>query len=96
MTKRGGLFFYGSDGREEILRPKEIYDYPSANSITAMNFAPVPMTGSPEPEEKAPSVVDICSTVKQYPAGYTALLTAAMYSFIRPGGYCREKEIIMK
>ncbi|MGI6514956.1 MAG: thioredoxin domain-containing protein [Syntrophomonadales bacterium] len=81
--REGGLFFYGSDVEEEILRPKEIYDgaTPSANSITAMNFLRLSrMTGSPELEEKASQVLStFASTVKQYPAGYTALLTAAMY-----------------
>ncbi len=81
--REGGLFFYGSDVEEEILRPKEVYDgsTPSANSITAMNLVRLSrMTDSPELEEKASQLLTaFASTVKQYPAVYSALLTAAMY-----------------
>ncbi len=81
--REGGLFFYGSDMEEEILRPKEIYDgaIPSANSITAMNLIRLSrMTGATELEEKASQLLSAFAyTVKQYPPGYTALLTAAMY-----------------
>jgi len=80
--REGGLFFYGSDVEAQILRPKEVYDgaIPSANSITAMNLLRLSrITGSPELEERASQVLSaFASTVKQYPAGYSALLTAAL------------------
>jgi uncharacterized protein YyaL (SSP411 family) len=80
--QNGGLFFYGSDVEEQILRPKEVYDgaIPSANSVTAMNLLRLSrMTDSPELEERASQVLSaFASTVKQYPSGYSALLTAAM------------------
>lgn len=79
---QGGLFFYGSDAEEQILRPKEIYDgaIPSANSITAMNLLRLSrMTDSPELEERASRILStFAMTVKQYPSGYSAFLTAAM------------------
>jgi len=81
--REGGLFFYGSDVEEEILRPKESYDgaIPSANSITVMNLMRLSrITESPELEEKASRVLSAFAfTVKQYPPSYTALLRAAMY-----------------
>lgn len=38
--ENGGLFFYGNDSEELIMRPKEIYDgaIPSANSVAAYNM----------------------------------------------------------
>lgn len=90
----GGLFFYGSDVEEQILRPKEIYDgaIPSANSITAMNLLRLSrLTDSPEFEERASKVFSaFASTVKQYPSGYSALLIAAM-SLLYP---CREVVVV--
>ena len=80
--REGGLFFYGSDVEELILRPKEIYDgaIPSANSITAMNLLRLSrLTDAPELEERASQVLSaFASTVKQYPLGYSALLAAAI------------------
>lgn len=85
--REGGLFFYGSDVEEQILRPKEIYDgaIPSANSITAMNLLRLSrLTDAPELEERASQVLSaFASTVKQYPSGYSALLAAAI-SFLYP------------
>ncbi|MBM7624901.1 thioredoxin domain-containing protein [Sporohalobacter salinus] len=38
--KQGGLYFYGYDSEELLIRPKEIYDgaIPSGNSVATLNF----------------------------------------------------------
>src|SRR5690606_27826034 len=38
--KEDGLFLYGNDAEQLIMRPKEVYDgaIPSANSVAALNF----------------------------------------------------------
>ena len=55
-NKSGGLFLYGSDSEQLIIRPKELYDgaTPSGNSVAALNFIRLArMTGQHELEEKA-------------------------------------------
>ncbi|MED0674907.1 hypothetical protein ABEV55_16890 [Aneurinibacillus thermoaerophilus] len=39
-NEEGGFYFYGSDGEQLLVRPKELYDgaMPSSNSVTAMNL----------------------------------------------------------
>ena len=38
--EEGGLFFYGEDGEQLLIRPKEVYDgaLPSDNAVAALNF----------------------------------------------------------
>jgi uncharacterized protein YyaL (SSP411 family) len=80
---RGGLFFYGSDAEQQVLRPKEFYDgaTPAANSVAASNFARLAIySGDEELEEKSHRLLTLAARqANGYPTGYTALLSAAIY-----------------
>ncbi|HHW48761.1 MAG TPA: thioredoxin domain-containing protein [Clostridiaceae bacterium] len=54
--EKGGLFMYGHDGEQLIIRPKEVYDdaTPSGNSVATLNFLRLArLTGSHALEEFA-------------------------------------------
>ncbi|NLB19131.1 MAG: thioredoxin domain-containing protein, partial [Syntrophomonadaceae bacterium] len=81
--EEGGLYFYGSDVEEQILRTKEIYDgaLPSANSVAASNFIRLSrLTDAPELEEKAAQIMStFATTIKQFPSGYAAMLSSSLW-----------------
>ncbi|MGE5613149.1 MAG: thioredoxin domain-containing protein [Bacillota bacterium] len=80
--ENGGLYLYGNDGEQLILRPKEGYDgaVPSANSQAAHNMIRLArLTGSYELEEKALRIIDAFSgSISDYPAGFSHMLGAAI------------------
>jgi uncharacterized protein YyaL (SSP411 family) len=80
--ENGGLYLYGSDGEQLIIRPKEGYDgaVPSANSQAAVNMIRLArLTGSYELEEKALQIIDaFYGSLSDYPAGFSHMLSAAI------------------
>jgi len=83
-NKSGGLFLYGSDSEQLIIRPKELYDgaTPSVNSVAALNFIRLArMTGQHELEEKAQNMFSIFGKqVQRMARGYAFFLTAMLFS----------------
>lgn len=82
--EKDGLFLYGSDSEQLILRPKEVYDgaVPSGNSVAALNFLKLArLTGQHELEEKAAQMFKLFgSSVKRAPRAYSFFMTAFLYS----------------
>jgi uncharacterized protein YyaL (SSP411 family) len=80
--KEGGLYLYGSDSEQLILRPKEAYDgaMPSANSTTANNLVRLArLTGQHELEDKARQILQAFSgSLEEYPSGHCQMLNAAI------------------
>jgi len=88
--KEKGLFIYGKDSEQLILKTKEAYDgaIPSGNSIAAMNMLRLSLiTGDSGLEAKAKEIFSCFGgTVKRFPAGYTSLMSAYVCSQV-PGKY---------
>jgi uncharacterized protein YyaL (SSP411 family) len=82
--KSGGLFTYGSDGEQLIIRPKELYDgaLPSGNSVATLNFLRLArLTGRNELEELAQSQFNAFgSVIEQSPRGYAFMLSAILFA----------------
>ena len=82
--ENGGLFLYGDDGEQLIVRPKEIYDgaTPSANSQTAINLIRLSrITGDSKYADYAKRIFEsFGETVNRYPLGYTHLMSAVLYA----------------
>ena len=80
----GGLYFYGMDGEELLVRPKEAYDgaVPSANSVAALNFMQLGrLTGSIEWEDRANELINLFGqSINQQPAGYGFFLMGALFA----------------
>ncbi|HHW30256.1 MAG TPA: thioredoxin domain-containing protein [Clostridiaceae bacterium] len=80
----GGLFLYGSDGEELIVRPKEIYDgaTPSGNSVATFNFLRLArLTGRPDLEEKAQRQFrTFASYINSAGSGHAFMLIALLFS----------------
>lgn len=80
--KEGGLYLYGNDSEQLIIRPKESYDgaTPSANSTAANNLIRLArLTGRHELEDKARQILRAFSgSVEDYPAGHCHMLNAAI------------------
>ena len=81
--KENGLFLYGKDSEELILRPKEVYDgaVPSGNSVAAFNMLKLSkLIGSEELEDKAVKIFEAFGgTVKRSPSAYSYLICALLY-----------------
>ena len=81
--KDGGLYVYGSDSEQLIMRPKEIYDgaTPSANSVTALNFMRLSrLTGRNDLEDKANGIIKAFSDeIEGYPIAYAYALMAILF-----------------
>ena len=86
--ENGGFYFYGSDGEELILRPKEIADgaLPSGNSVAARELIGLArLTGDTEQQAVAQALIDtFAGQVKSYPAGHGFLLQALLLALV-PG-----------
>jgi len=82
--RNGGLFIYGSDSEQLIIRPKEIYDgaTPSGNSVSALNFLRLSkLTGQYELEDKTEQLLKAFSSdIKNHPISYAFSLVAAMFA----------------
>lgn len=80
--EEGGLFLYGSDSEQLILRQKDIYDgaTPSGNSVSAMNFLRLArLTGMFELEDKAKHLLQAFSSeMNIYPRAYSYSLIALL------------------
>lgn len=79
----GGLFFYGSDGENLILRPKEIYDgaTPSGNSVAAFNLLRLAkITARNDYLEKGEGILlTFSSQISHDPFAYTMMLQALLF-----------------
>ncbi len=79
----GGLFFYGKDGEELIVRSKEIYDgaMPSGNSVAALNLLKLSrITGDIRLSERALKLFSaFANIVLQQPSAHAFLLTALLF-----------------
>ena len=82
--EQGGLFMYGNDSEQLIIRPKELYDgaAPSGNSVSTLNFLRLArLTGDHELEQLAHKQFEYFgSLVKAYPSGYSYFLIALLFS----------------
>lgn len=79
----GGLYLYGSDSEQLIVRPKDVYDgaTPSGNSVAAMNFLRLSrLTGDTELEDKAyEQLSTFAGIIKEHPTGYAFMLMALLF-----------------
>jgi uncharacterized protein YyaL (SSP411 family) len=82
--KNGGLYMYGSDSEELIMRPKEIYDgaMPSGNSVATLNFLRLArLTGRSQLEDMAAlQFKTFGSNLVQAPRGHSYMLSAALFA----------------
>ncbi|RKL63373.1 thioredoxin domain-containing protein [Thermoanaerobacteraceae bacterium SP2] len=82
--EKGGLFFYGKDGEELLIRPKEIYDgaIPSGNSVAAYNMLKLSrITGDQNLEEHARRIFNaFAGEVMLHPSAHSFLLTALQFA----------------
>lgn len=82
--ENGGLFLYGSDSEQLIVRPKDVYDgaMPSGNSVAAMNFLRLGrLTGDTDLEEKAYKQLKVFGRIiKGHPMGYTNMLSSLLFA----------------
>lgn len=78
----GGLYLYGSDSEQLIVRPKDVYDSatPSGNSVAAVNFLRLGrLTGDADLEDKAYEQLNTFgSIIEEHPMGYTHMLMALL------------------
>ena len=82
--QNGGLYMTADDSEKLLIRSKEIYDgaIPSGNSVATMNLLRLAgMTANKQYASSAESILKAHSTqVKQYPAGYTLLMSALEFA----------------
>jgi uncharacterized protein YyaL (SSP411 family) len=85
---QGGLFLYGIDGEELIVRPKDIYDgaIPSGNSVATLNMLRLArLTANSELESEAYVQFEaFASKVKTIESAHAYFMTALLYSQV-PG-----------
>ncbi|SDC36738.1 MULTISPECIES: thioredoxin domain-containing protein [unclassified Candidatus Frackibacter] len=81
--EEGGLYFYGKDSEELLVRPKEIYDgaTPSGNSVATLNFLRLSkLMGKEELMEKAEEQFKFFGgQIKKNPTAYTYFLSALLF-----------------
>ena len=91
--EQGGLFLYGVDGEELIVRPKDIYDgaIPSGNSVATLNMLRLArLTANRDLESGAYRQFEVfASKVKTIESAHAYFMTALLYSKV-PG-----KDIIL-
>ncbi len=82
----GGLFIYGHDSEELLLRPKDIYDgaTPSGNSVATLNMLRLArITGDKELEDKAYKQFKVFGgNVVENPNAYTYFMMSFLFSII--------------
>lgn len=80
---KNGLFLYGNDSENLILRPKEVYDgaIPSGNSVALLNLLRLfQITGNEKMLNKADGIINAFSNkVNQNPSMYTFFIMARLY-----------------
>ena len=100
---QGGLFLYGCDGEELIVRPKDIYDgaVPSGNSVATLNMLRLARLGANrELENEAYGQFEVfASKVKTIESAHAYFMTALLYSMV-PGKDIiiagKEQEVVTK
>jgi uncharacterized protein YyaL (SSP411 family) len=92
-TENGGLFMYGNDGENLIVRPKEIYDgaTPSGNSVATLNFIRLSrLTGRQDLEKKALKQFSVFGTyLNRAGMGQSFMLMALLHS------QAKSKEVVI-
>ena len=82
--KDGGLFLYGEDSEQLIMRPKEVYDgaLPSGNSVALYNMLRLSrMTGDTQIEERARQVMETFGGEVGYnPTAHSFFMSALLFS----------------
>jgi uncharacterized protein YyaL (SSP411 family) len=82
--REGGLFLYGEDSEELIMRPKEVYDgaLPSGNSVALYNMLRLSrMTGDTQIEERARQVMETFGGEVGYnPTAHSFFMSALLFS----------------
>lgn len=85
-TEKGGLFLYGKDTEELIVRPKEIYDgaIPSGNSVAAYNIIRLArLTENMELENKAEKLFNAFGgTLRQNSSSYSFMMIALSFYLV--------------
>lgn len=80
--EKGGLYLYGKDGENLIVRPKEIYDgaVPSGNSAAAHNILKLlRITGDKELENKVTAMFELFGgKVNKNPSAYLHLVSSIL------------------
>ena len=80
----GGLFIYGTDSEQLLIRPKDIYDgaTPSGNSVATLNMLKLGrITGNKELEEKGHQQFQAFGgNVKENPSSYTHFMMAFLFA----------------
>lgn len=91
--EKGGLFLYGKDSEQLLLRPKDSYDgsTPSGNSVSTMNFLRLArLTGKYELEDYANKQFKVFgNSVNNYPTSHSYFLIAFLFASSKP------KEIVI-
>jgi len=91
--KEDGLFLYGNDAEQLIMRPKEVYDgaIPSANSVAALNFLRLShLTGRADLSDLAQKLFTAFNPdVSFSPHSHTLFLSALIFYISKP------KEVII-
>ena len=81
--ERGGLFLYGADSEQLLIRPKESYDsvMPSYNAVAALNFLRLGrLAAVPELSEKGRSqLASFAGSIAKNPGAHSFWLQAFMY-----------------
>jgi len=81
--EKGGLFLYGRDSEELILRPKDIYDgaIPSGNGVAAMNMLRLSkITGDAKLKDEAESIFKVFGdSINKIPRAHAKTLEALLY-----------------
>lgn len=84
---QGGLFLYGGDGEELIVRPKDIYDgaVPSGNSVATLNMLRLSrLSADKELENEAYRQFEVfASKVKTIESAHAYFMTALLYSVVQ-------------
>ena len=84
----GGLFLYGEDSEQLIMRPKEVYDgaLPSGNSVALYNMLRLSrMTGDTQIEERARQVMETFGGEVEYnPIAHSFFMSALLFSLQPP------------
>jgi uncharacterized protein YyaL (SSP411 family) len=83
-TTSGGLYHYGNDSEQLIIRSKEIYDgaTPSGNSVATLNFLRLArLTGQSELEDKAYSQFSTFGrSIERFARGHSFFLTSLLFA----------------
>ena len=87
--ENGGLYLYGRDSEELIVRPKDVYDgaMPSGNSVAALNlFRLSRLSGDSDLEDMAYEQLNsFGAIIDGYPMGHTYMLMALLFASSKAG-----------